>query len=221
MFTVKRFMVLAVLLTTLLPGIAQPVMAESPNQQFLTITTASCGQYGGSVSGNAILNYPDASTLLLTLRINGDVITDGNSNNPVGNFAGPWGLAWYVGSPLAYPYHWEWEWLIYVNGELAWRNTAGFVCDGGTATNFVTNQDMSAAPATGPALPTNFVLHTIICDTALYNTPGGTAINGAQIHAGQTWYVNPTPVEDSNGQLWTAIFVSSFINPYIPTSCVQ
>jgi hypothetical protein len=73
----------------------------------------------------------------------------------------------------------------------------------------------------GPAAPSNFVLRTIICDVAVYNTPGGVSVGDNAIHSGQTWFVNPNFVVVANGDAWTEIFVSGYNNGFIPTSCIQ
>jgi hypothetical protein len=74
----------------------------------------------------------------------------------------------------------------------------------------------------GPGIPAGFELHTISCDVAVFVEPGGSPVaSGEAIRAGQTWYVNPKPVTGADGQSWTEIFVSSRINPFIPTKCVQ
>lgn len=73
----------------------------------------------------------------------------------------------------------------------------------------------------GPGIPSGFQLHTITCDVAVFATPGGAPVtNGARIRAGQTWFVNPTPVDGADGQSWTEIFVSGYTNGYVPTTCV-
>ena len=72
----------------------------------------------------------------------------------------------------------------------------------------------------GPPIPSNYVLRTITCDVALFATPAGSPVGDARVTAGQTWYVNPTPVKGSDGKSWTQIFVSSYTDPYIPTACV-
>lgn len=72
----------------------------------------------------------------------------------------------------------------------------------------------------GPSAPSSFVLHTIICDTALFGQPGGSPVADAKITAGQTWYVNPTPKTAADGSSWTEIFVGGYTNAYIPTACV-
>lgn len=72
----------------------------------------------------------------------------------------------------------------------------------------------------GPGIPAGFELRTILCDVPVYNLPAGSPVGSDMLRAGQTWYVNPTPVEAADGTSWTEVFVSSYINPYIPTACV-
>ncbi len=84
------------------------------------------------------------------------------------------------------------------------------------------NSDANCQPAVpGPSAPSDFVLHTIICDTALYGTPGGPVIPDDKISAGQTWFVSPTPVAAGDGSSWTEIFVGGPNDAFIPSSCVQ
>ena len=71
----------------------------------------------------------------------------------------------------------------------------------------------------GPPIPSGFVLRGITCDTAVYDSAGGQPVAGTLITAGQTWYVNPTPVT-AGGSSWTEIFTSSYINGFVPTACV-
>jgi hypothetical protein len=85
---------------------------------------------------------------------------------------------------------------------------------------------MPAGPAAdvfqGAPIPTDFVLRTIICNTPVYDTAGGSPLpTGEAVTAGQTWYVNPTPVVGTGGTLWTEIFVAGFGNPWVPTACVE
>jgi hypothetical protein len=63
-------------------------------------------------------------------------------------------------------------------------------------------------------------MHTIACTTPVYSEPAGVPVGNDHVLAGQTWYVDPTPVEGADGQLWTEVFVGSAINPWIPTECV-
>ena len=81
----------------------------------------------------------------------------------------------------------------------------------------------AAAPAlefVGPPIPAGFVLRTITCDVAVFDTPGGQPVGSNKITAGQSWYVNPKAVTGPSGDSWTEIFVSSETNPFIPTRCV-
>jgi len=71
-----------------------------------------------------------------------------------------------------------------------------------------------------PGIPNDFVLMTITCDTPVYDTPAGSPVGETLITTGQTWFVNPTPVEGDDGKQWTEIFAGGFINGFIPTSCV-
>jgi hypothetical protein len=75
-------------------------------------------------------------------------------------------------------------------------------------------------PPSAIGIPAGFVFATIVCDTPVYNTPAGQPVGNAAITNGQTWYVNPEPVNCTDGQQWTEIFVSSTTHPWIPTSCV-
>ena len=68
--------------------------------------------------------------------------------------------------------------------------------------------------------PAGFVLRSIACDTAVYDAPAGQPVGSDSISAGQTWFVNPTPVTGPDGQSWTEVFVAGPINVYIPTSCI-
>lgn len=78
-------------------------------------------------------------------------------------------------------------------------------------------------PGSGaPGIPVGFVQRTIICDVAVYNQAGGTPVEGgAHIVLGQTWYVNPEPVDGPDGKSWTEIFAGGPINGWVPTVCVQ
>lgn len=74
--------------------------------------------------------------------------------------------------------------------------------------------------ASGPAYPAGYVQRTILCDVPVYNTPGGAPVGDNALTAGQSWHVNPTPVEGPDGQQWTEVFVGGYQRPFIPTACV-
>ncbi|MCC7208396.1 MAG: hypothetical protein IT323_13900 [Anaerolineae bacterium] len=136
-----------------------------------------------------------------------------------------------------------------IAGSVTFRNGSGWTAQNGTATITVTaggvgpatltincatravsiaNFGVSApaAPAVyaGPPIPAGFVLRTITCDVAIFNGPGGAPLaTGQAIRAGQTWFVNPTPVDvagDAAFPQWTEIFTSGIHNGFIPTACV-
>lgn len=80
---------------------------------------------------------------------------------------------------------------------------------------------VATAAFVGPGIPSGFVLRAIACNTAVFDRPGGQAVGSNRILAGQTWYVNPKPSDpDADGRRWTEIFVSSFVNGYVPAECV-
>jgi hypothetical protein len=70
-------------------------------------------------------------------------------------------------------------------------------------------------------VPVGFTLHTLVCDTAVFNEPAGTPVGDNVVTAGQTWYTNPTPVAAVNGESWTEIFVAGVHTGFVPTRCVQ
>jgi nucleoid-associated protein YgaU len=73
----------------------------------------------------------------------------------------------------------------------------------------------------GPGIPAGFVLRTITCNTAIFDRPAGQAVGSNRVTSGQTWYINSKPSDpDANGRRWTEIFVSGFLNGYIPAECV-
>ncbi len=73
----------------------------------------------------------------------------------------------------------------------------------------------------GPPIPNGFVLRTIVCNVAVYDTAGGKPVGSNAVTSGQTWYVNPTPKTGPDGRAWTEIFVAGYSNGFIPTNCVR
>jgi len=73
----------------------------------------------------------------------------------------------------------------------------------------------------GRGIPSGFVLKTITCDTAVYDAPAGRPLaTGEALKAGQTWFVNPSPIKGADGKSWTEFFPSGNTDAYIPTACV-
>jgi archaellum component FlaF (FlaF/FlaG flagellin family) len=88
----------------------------------------------------------------------------------------------------------------------------------------VTDGDVSVRTKCGVTdaapIPAGFVLHSISCNTPVYDEPAGQPVGANAVTAGQTWYVNPTPVTGGDGGSWSEIFVAGWNNGFIPTSCV-
>src|SRR5690606_21666236 len=60
-----------------------------------------------------------------------------------------------------------------------------------------------AAPVdTAPPLPADYVLKSILCDTAVYDTPAGTPVGDGRVSAGQTFFVSPTSETGADGNEW-------------------
>ncbi len=73
----------------------------------------------------------------------------------------------------------------------------------------------------GVPTPPDFVLRTVLCDTAVYDTPGGAPVGDNAVTTGQTWFASTTPEMAPDGSAWVAIFVSGEKSPYIPAQCVR
>lgn len=85
---------------------------------------------------------------------------------------------------------------------------------------FATTESCLPSSFTGAGIPAGFVMHNIVCTVPVYTQPAGVPVGNDRVLSGQTWFVNPTPVEGADGEQWTEIFVGSAINPWIPTECV-
>ncbi|HRE49354.1 MAG TPA: hypothetical protein PLD47_16640 [Aggregatilineales bacterium] len=73
----------------------------------------------------------------------------------------------------------------------------------------------------GPGVPSGYVLLTMTCDMAVFDMPGGNPVGNNRVKSGQTFYTNPKTKLDANGESWTQIFVSSRIDPWVPSRCVN
>jgi hypothetical protein len=94
-------------------------------------------------------------------------------------------------------------------------------CDDYSLTVQTTPPPGGSVQPSAPGIPDGFVLRSILCDVPVYNLAGGQPVGDDHITAGQTWYVNPTPVAAVDGTPWIEIFVGSRPNPYIPAHCVS
>ena len=69
--------------------------------------------------------------------------------------------------------------------------------------------------------PPDFVMRTILCDTPVYDTPGGSPVGDNAVTTGQTWFGSTTSELAPDGSAWVAIFVAGEKTPYIPAQCVR
>jgi hypothetical protein len=72
----------------------------------------------------------------------------------------------------------------------------------------------------GPKPPKNFELRSLSGSSAVLDAPGGKQVGDNAVYAGQSWYVNPTPVLGPDGKNYTEIFVGGWKLGYIPTECL-
>jgi hypothetical protein len=127
-----------------------------------------------------------------------------------------------------------WMWGIYCD-EIFAATVFPIEIEVRDVTSYLPDNDLSQMPAIlaapailtynsdgfqAPSIPAGYIQHNIVCDTPVYDGPGGTPVGDNMVTAGQAWHVNPTPEAGLDGQNWTAIFVSGRHIGYIPTSCV-
>lgn len=72
----------------------------------------------------------------------------------------------------------------------------------------------------GPKVPKGFELRSLSGSSAVLDAPGGRQVGDNAVYAGQSWYVNPTPVVGPDGESYTEIFVNGWKTGFIPTVCV-
>lgn len=66
-----------------------------------------------------------------------------------------------------------------------------------------------------------YAMRLIVCDTPIYDAPGGRPIGDNRLRNGQTWFVNPVPVPDAAGRQWIGVNVSGSSLAYVPAYCVS
>ena len=79
----------------------------------------------------------------------------------------------------------------------------------------------TVAAVPDPSIPEVYVLKTITCTEAVFDSPAGNPVGDNKVTAGQTFYVSTKSVKGSDGRMWSQIFVSSDPNPWILTSCAH
>jgi hypothetical protein len=78
----------------------------------------------------------------------------------------------------------------------------------------------SDGTAQGAGVPAGYYQYNIVCDTPVYDSPGGYPVGDNMVTAGQAWHLNPEPEAGPDGQNWNAIFVGGVHIGYIPSACV-
>lgn len=190
------------LLVTLAP--MQPVLAAGPTGRYDILTFPDCASFSLESSQGVLQPGPSFYT---------ETMTDGNgtvifSRSKQGGSFSTLLYAWtfnkpFTVQPKANPIH-----------EL-------IVMDGVVIADVFANSPCLGGPQfAGPSAPSSFVLRTITCDTPIYQTAGGSPLGtGDLIKAGQTWFINPTPVK-VRGIRWTEIFAGGYSRGFIRTKCV-
>jgi len=218
------FLLAVIFLSASLLGINQPVNASSTNNlQLLGVIATSCTP-GDYVSlglkwyigtGDSAVHQWTLTNLRTGTKSVGTVTTSG----PVFGSTSGYGLAAPAGSTNGDTF----EVVVIVNksslGDIGSFARITFDCASGAV---FSNVFMLNYPGDfeGPAIPAGYVLRTITCDVAVFDTPGGKPVADNAIKAGQTWFVSPSSTKDARGEAWSQVFVSSISDPWIPTRCI-
>lgn len=173
--------------------------------------SAISGLYAGTGSTNGIPgSFAPGDTVTITVTLG--AATTG-SFRIVGNSTGSVTLAGPTSIPGTLTYT--------VTGTLPVGSIGiGFYIDAADGSVNVSASCTDAPAFSGRGVPAGFVLRTIICDVAVFDSPGGTPVGSNRIKNGQTWFVNPTTKTAADGESWTEVFVSGSTNGWIPTRCV-
>lgn len=164
-------------------------------------TASNCGTW--EVYSSAGVNQPGPSLYTETMTDGyGNVVFSRSQAGGIGFFTF-WGSGSFTKQPEANPI------------------TEHIVMDGVVIAHIQANNPC-AGPAVyqGAPIPEGFMQYDIVCDSAVYDMPGGTAVGENMVKAGQAWHVNTTPETGPDGQSWTEIFVAGLQTGYIPTACV-
>ncbi|HEX3050807.1 MAG TPA: hypothetical protein VHP83_09155 [Aggregatilineaceae bacterium] len=201
---------------------SSPTLAAGEKVEITALTAYGCNPY------DVGFDWSMSGTPGVTYRINLVVEADGQvvMNEDDGTFVGSWSdnyTTYYSNSYGPAVNAWPLPTNTIETVTMIMRyNTSGYpvAAEASIAFNCSTGE-IVASTFQGAPIPTGFQLKTITCDTPIYGQPAGSPVGANAVKAGQTWYVNPTPVEGSDGQSWTEIFVAGPKNAYLPTSCVQ
>jgi hypothetical protein len=125
-----------------------------------------------------------------------------------------WGTGWVAGSGL---------WATPPQANPLTLRLVSLAGNGYTSQTYTWTGNCDGLPMGAPTSPTHppdFEQHDIICDSPVYDAPGGSPVGEDMVYAGQDWHVSPVPEMGPDGQNWTQIFVGGEFLGYIPTACV-
>jgi hypothetical protein len=231
-FMKKRLSTLAISVVVLLMlAVVAPqrVSAASYSINFGGFSAGGCNPgYVEWVGKDGSFSVPDAGGVLLsyTESINGTTYESGTNTST--SWAGAGSISTISGNlsfpSTSYPYTFVGVYSYSLDGEIFSTDTVTVNCtaDGAAASGSIVHTAGGGAVSfDGPPIPTGYVLKYISCDVAVYSEPDLGRATSARIKAGQTWFVNPTPVTGADGKQWQQIFTSSSPNGYIPSACIK
>lgn len=210
----KKTWLVLITLAVILSAAALPQGAAQASTYNGTVEL-TCTGWDAAGTGSHVLNRDNTGTGHEALRIDirdgaGTLIYTLTFQNTLTTFAAGMGVDSYSTPPQYNP-------IVFTLTSLAGNGFAEQVdvrVEGSCA-------GLPGAPFAGPGVPAGFVLRGIACTTPVFDGPNGSAVAGATVRQGQTWYVKPTPsTPDVNGRRWTEIFVSGLQNGFIPAECV-
>ncbi|MBI5959558.1 MAG: hypothetical protein HY866_12530 [Chloroflexi bacterium] len=231
--TRKLFAVFFIMVIMLVAGLPTQAASVDPSVE---ITGVLAGPFCNSATDGQILSQTGNTTIPASFRIEFFAPGVGQVYNVVLNFStsGALNFTGFAVSPFALAPNTPFTIRTTTYdapggaGNVTFISEIVFNCTTGAVISLTnTVPDTDAAPETpavsipGPGVPNGFVLRMIICNTPVFDSPGGTAVGNNQITAGQTWFVNPTSANDTGGESWSEVFVGSSTNPYIPAECVN
>lgn len=238
---VVGLLILAVLAFSLLPASASPVQASVPSTGFFYILTgvsgAVCEDAGGGLHRASIASVPRTAYVpasnSINLSLSNVASYFGTTTFSIPAQGAPGSgtlssIAGGVSSAGSGNVTMSITATLTANGSVVGSSTVTVSCSAAGATPVISLNDTYGDPPVagatprfeGPAIPDTFVLRAITCDMPVLNTPAGIQVGDNLVKAGQTFFVNPVPVE-IDGVSYTELFASSRINGYVLTACVN
>jgi hypothetical protein len=224
---------LVLMIVMLLWQPAVSVQAAADYWVVFTFSEVSCTTAGITFRQFVTINYPTDLTVSVQRYFN-NIYQYNFSYGVLAGTGGPYDTGVYTidvsYASLTIPYTVQDKVTLLVGGNPVATGQIDYSCGAASASAYGV---VGAPPTTDPGnpdaplalvpitipIPRGFELRTITCDTGLYNAPGGQLVENAKITAGQTWYVNPIPVQDAAGVFWSQVFVGDWTVSYLPYGC--